>query len=589
MTGAEYIAEFLRLKGSDKVFLMTGGAAAFIVDAISRNKGLKYVCFHHEQAAAMAADAVWRTSGKIGVTVATSGPGATNLITGIACSYFDSIPSIHITGQVNQNEKANYGGANVRQAGFQETKIVEMVRPITKWATQVTNVQELKLALNKAYAIAPSGRPGPVLIDVPMDVQQAEAGEIEMDKPSSQSAPDVKAIQNARTKIEDFLKGSERPLLLVGAGIGLAGVEKATFAWIKDSGIPFVSSWNGETYFDHDLPNYCGNIGVYGNRGANFLIQNSDRLIVLGSRLDNRQRSGNTTKFAMSAKVLVLDVDAEELRKYKNNREHSTAELDFKFLPQALEGLKVTRGTDAWTSFAREMKAKYFGKYSSSIAKEKGTLSPYEVVRAANAAMNDDAVVAVDTGANLCWVFQQFHRRKHTIFTAGGNSPMGYCLPAAIGAAIYSPGRQIVAFSGDGGFHLNIQELQLLVHHKIPAKIFVMNNCGYGIIKQFQEQYLGGRYEATGNGYSIPDFGKVARAYGLGYVKVTKMSDFDAKAVFASPEPTIIDCILFPETTVEPKLGIGRSIEDQLPYMSNEEYAAGVRFVSPANLAEHRK
>ncbi len=280
MTGADYIAEFLRQRGIEQVFLMTGGACAFIIDAIERNPGMKYVCFQHEQAAAMAADASWRIQRKVGVTVATSGPGATNLITGIACSYFDSIPSLHITGQVNQNEKATYRGANVRQAGFQETKIVDMVRPITKLAIQVTTGDELKDALVTVAIIWPS-RAAWVRCSSTFpwtSRRRTSANSCIIFHPEIQR-PDAACIAAARQTLVHFFADSARPLILVGAGIGLAGAEERVYSWIKDSGLPFVSSWNGLTYFDHDLPNYCGQIGVYGNRGANFLIQNCDRML----------------------------------------------------------------------------------------------------------------------------------------------------------------------------------------------------------------------------------------------------------------------------------------------------------------------
>ena len=289
MKGADYIAETLARHGVKDVFLITGGACAFMVDAISRRPDMRYFCFQHEQAAAMAADAVWRVGGSMGATMATSGPGATNLLTGIACSYFDSIPSIHITGQVNLSETKAYGGAKVRQAGFQETKIVEMARPITKYAVQVHDAESLRREMAKALYIANSGRKGPVLIDIPMDVQQIDVGDvIEMaDDLKAQEPSSGAAVNQAIDRLGAALKGAQRPLVLFGAGVGLAGAEKALSKWLQRYDVPFVSSWNGLTYFDHDMPNYLGQIGVYGNRGANFVLQNAD---VLGRpRLASRQ------------------------------------------------------------------------------------------------------------------------------------------------------------------------------------------------------------------------------------------------------------------------------------------------------------
>ena len=578
MTGAEYVAEFLKRKGTTNIFLMTGGACAFIVDAIGRNPGMTYTCFQHEQAAAMAADSLWRTNKIVGATVVTSGPGATNLITGIACSFFDSIPTMHITGQVNQNEELNYKGAKVRQAGFQETNIVDMVKPITKYAAKITDHRMLKEELCKAYSIATSGRMGPVLLDIPMDVQQAEVGEyseVDYKSPEKKSAPELMGFIKS---VNEFFKTGERPLVLFGAGVGLAGAEKETEKWLVDRKIPFVSSWNGMTYFNHESENYCGNIGVYGNRGANFLIQNCDRLLVLGSRLDNRQRSGNASSFANSAQVLVVDVDSEELIKYRNNPNYEPGiNLNLIALKTALLEIHTPPQTESWNSYWMEIKNKYFGKIPSSIPEKYGTISPLEAVRKINNYVDSNSIIAVDTGACVCWVFQSFFRTKQIIFTAGGNSPMGYALPASIGAAIYNTDRQIISINGDGGTQLNIQELQTMKFHKLNIKLVIFNNFGYGIIKQFQDSYSSGRHHATGEGYSQPDFRKVVEAYGIEYHKIEEIEDL-RKELFSAKGPAVIDIFLHPDTMIEPKLEMGRSIEDQFPYLTDEEFNFAMKF-----------
>lgn len=577
MTGAEYIAEFLKQRGTKNIFLITGGACAFIVDAIGRNRGLKYICFQHEQAAAMAADALWRIDKTVGTTVVTSGPGATNLITGIACSYFDSIPTLHITGQVNQNEIANYRGARVRQAGFQETKIVDMVKPITKYAVQVKTGEELKRELTKAYNLAISDRKGPVLIDVPMDVQKAEVGDEIAYSPPNEEIHSAADVQRWKIKIQEFFQPSERPLVLFGAGVGLAGAEIAVAEWLKKSGIPFVSSWNGLTYFNHDLPNYMGNIGVYGNRGANFILQNADRILVLGSRLDNRQRSGDIVGFGMSAKFLVLDVDTEELKKYDPNK-YETLLLNLKHFPDICQSLEPMQQKTPWIDFFRLMKKRYFGKYPSSTAESEQSLSPYAIVQEVNRLISRDAIVIADDGANLCWVFQAFHRTGQTLFTAGGNSPMGYSFPASIGAALHQPNRQVIVFTGDGSFQMNIQELQTMAYHKCNIKLIILNNYGYGIIKQFQDLYFESRYFATGEGYSQPNFAKVVEAYNIPYHRVKKMSDLKPE-IFEQKGPAVIEVVLHPNTLIEPKLEMGRPIHDQFPYLSDGAFDEGMRFV----------
>ncbi|WP_242138004.1 thiamine pyrophosphate-binding protein [Sphingomonas sp. TREG-RG-20F-R18-01] len=572
--GSDWIAEFLHRVGSDRVFTLTGGACAFMIDAVARHPALHYDCFQHEQSAAMAADAVWRVTGKVGVTMATSGPGATNLITGIATSFFDSIPTLHITGQVNQREGSAYHGAKVRQSGFQETDIVAMVAPITKYAVKITSIEELQRELPKAYALAMSGRRGPVLVDVPMDIQQAEVEMVFAELPTfAQPVADDAAVE----RLASALRTAKRPVVLWGGGVGFAGVEQATAAWLAKTGLPFVSSWAGLTYFDHDHPGFLGQIGVYGNRGANFALQNADTVIVLGSRLDNRQRSGNAANWATGAKVIVVDVDGEELKKYQQNG-YETVHMDLAALPPVLDRLPQPTVAPEWSAYTAEMRARYFGQERSSSAVKLNSLSPYDVVRRLNAAMDEDAIVPNDTGAAVCWVHQAFKVKRHLLFTSGGNSPMGYSLPAAIGAKLVCPDRQVVAFNGDGGIQLNLQDLQTIVARKLDIALVIMNNRSYGIIKQFQDSYLGSRYDASYEGYSTPDFGRIAGAYGLDYEKVEALDQI-TPALFGRG-PIIIDVMLSEHTLIEPKLEMGRPINDQFPYLSAQDYAAGNRFVA---------
>ena len=585
MTGAEYIAEFLARVGSDRVFVLTGGACAFMIDAVGRHPALNYTCFQHEQSAAMAADAIWRVHRRVGVTMATSGPGATNLITGIASSFFDSIPTLHITGQVNQKEGSAFHGAKVRQSGFQETRIVEMVEPVTKYAVKVTSGAMLREELAKAYAIAVSGRMGPVLVDVPMDVQQEEIEGgllLPVVEAADLSSPTVAA---AARDLAATLVGTKRPVVLWGAGIGLSGQEAPTLAWLEASGLPFVSSWAGLSFFDHDRPGFLGQIGVYGNRGANFVLQNADTVIVLGSRLDNRQRSGNAANFAAGATVHVVDVDEEELKKYANDG-YRTSHLDFRCLGDVLGGLPRPAMSPDWTTYVARMKERYYGRETSSSALRHNSLSPYDAVRRLSEVVDSDAIVIGDTGAAVCWLYQAFRVKSHTLFTAAGNSPMGYALPAAIGAKLAAPGRQVVSYNGDGGFQVNLQELQTIAAHKLDVAVVIMNNGSYGIIKQFQDSYLGSRYDASHDGYSVPDFEKIAAAYGLRYVRVTHVDDISPDVLRGGA--VIVDLMLSEHTLIEPKLEMGRPINDQYPYLSFVDYQEGNAYVAydrPAALA----
>lgn len=579
ITGSDYIAEFLARIGSRRVYTLTGGAVAFMIDAVGRHPDLDVICMQHEQAAAMAADAVWRVSRTLGVSMATSGPGATNLITGIACSYFDSIPSLHITGQVNQRESSAVHGANVRQSGFQETKIVDMVRPITKYAVLVRTTEELRLELVRAYRLATSGRMGPVLIDVPMDVQQAmmepDFSALAVPEPAPGAAE--AAIASAAAQLAEALAAARRPVVLWGGGVAMAGSQAALASWLEAERVPFVASWAGLGAFGHEHPSFLGQIGVYGNRGANFVLQNADTVIVLGSRLDNRQRSGNADNFARGATVHVVDVDAEELRKYGGGR-YRGIELDLAYLPEVLARVSAGDADSEWAAYVAEMKDTYYGREVSLSASRSNSLSPYEVVRRLGEIVDADAVVAADTGAAVCWLHQAFTVKRHTLFTAGGNSPMGYALCAAIGAKLEAPGRQVISYNGDGGLQVNIQELQTVKHLGLDIAIVVMNNGCYGIIKQFQDSYLQSRYTASRDGYSTPDFGRVAAAYGLRYARIERMEDLTPALLQGGA--IVIDVILSEQTLIEPKLEMGRPINDQYPYLDDEAYARGNRFVA---------
>jgi len=589
MKGSTYIAKFLAAIGVKDVYLVQGGACAFIVDAIGLEDNIDYKCFQHEQAAAMAADAVWRMNGGLGTTMCTSGPGASNLITGIACSYYDSIPSLHICGQVNGKEVAQYRGAKVRQAGFQQMDIVSMVKPVSKYAVAITTADELKRELVRCVEEAYTGRMGPVVIDIPMDVQTEDVGEElilpDMEKLLRQAhvywpVPGLKSVADSAKVVTEFLADAERPLVVFGAGPGLAGTEQQLENWLRNTQIPFVASWSGMTFFDHTLDNYVGHFGVYGNRAGNYAIQNADKILVLGSRLDNRQRSGNPATFAPNAKIMVLDIDKEELFKY-DPEQYQNVEFDFRELPALVSLVTPNKGTDEWNSYIQDLKSKYFNKDTSSFAKTHGTLSPYLAVQKMQSIMSSDAVSLTDAGANHCYIYQMFHRDNgQYLLTSSGHYAMGYSIPAAIGCAMSAPGRQVVSFNGDGGVQMNIQELQTIKEYGLDVKVVVFNNYGLCMIKQFQDSYMGSRYSATdyGMGPGNPNFGKIADAYEMDYAKVESLDDITEELM--RPGARLIEIILDRGTLIEPKLEMGRPINDQFPYVSDEEFAENNKFVN---------
>jgi acetolactate synthase-1/2/3 large subunit len=500
--------------------------------------------------------------------MATSGPGATNLITGIATSWFDSIPSLHITGQVNDRESRVTVGANVRQAGFQETDIVSMVSTITKSAVKVSDTTELADALSRCVSIATSGRMGPVLIDVPMNVQQEPVSERDYHVAlgSSTVGNDADGQITAAAlaaELENFLGSAERPLFIMGGGLGLAGTAIVAQEWCDAHSVPYIASWAGLTYLDRNSSGYQGSQGVYGSRHANWTVQAADKIVALGSRLDNRQRTGNPRAYAPFADVYVVDVDPEEIRKFHASERYSGATFDLTNLEAVLERTAFSYEAQPWLEIIDRDKAINSSGWESAV--ESGEFNPYDAVPALQKHFPARSIVASDTGANLCWLFQAYQADDSFLFTSGGNSPMGYALPAAIGAQIAQPDASVICAIGDGGFQMNIQELQTAVNYRLPITILLFNNAGYGIIKQFQDSNLGRRYHASGEGYSTPDFAKVAESYGIEYHRVTSVVDI-VPALFER-SLKVVELVLPQQAQITPKAEGDHFLHDQAPHI----------------------
>ena len=575
----DYILNYLVSQGVKHVFLVTGGAIAFIVDAFSKRKDIRYVCVAHEQAGAMMADAYSRMGPGYAATMVTSGPGATNLITGICCSWFDSIPTIHISGQVNTYEQKKK--SKVRQVGFQETDIVNIVRPITKFAAQLDSTDNIRFLLEKATYLAKSGRPVPVLVDIPMNFQRAEIEPKKLKKfvpPSKKEYEDTGTkLMEKVTKTVEYFKKSKRPVLLVGGGVMLANAQKEIRELIEELGFPVVSSWSGYDTVHRGHRLYLGAQGVYGERAANFAVQNSDMLIAIGSRLDTRQTGGKPQTYARESKVIMVDIDKAELDKRRGLTPALTIQTDAKeFITTLLKNLKKFKkpNISPWIKLCREWKKKYpvvLPEYS----RDKKFVNPYVFIKTLSKLLGSKAVIVPDDGGHLTWTMQAFEIKKgQRLFSAYGNSPMGYAFPASIGASIALGKKEVICIDGDGSFQMNIQEIQTMVYQKLPVKVFIINNYGYGIIKQFQELYLGSRYEATGKGYSAPDFIKVGKAYGVKTVLIKHNTELSKKIkeVLRHKGPVICDVRIYPLQKLIPKLEFGKPIEDLSPVLPRDEF-----------------
>ncbi|MBU3191622.1 thiamine pyrophosphate-binding protein [Clostridium bowmanii] len=571
---SDYVATFLKDNGVTTVFGYQGGAVTHFVDSIYKIEGIKFISNHHEQASAFAAEGYARVSGNIGVCTATSGPGATNLITGIGSAYFDSIPCLYITGQVNTYEyKRN---KEIRQEGFQETDIVSIVKPITKYAIMITEAERIKYFLEKAFYIAKSGRPGPVLIDLPMNVQRAEINpddlvgfyDCEEYKRKIQIEVNIEDVQS----LIELIKKSKRPVILAGGGIRLAKAEEKLEKLIELTGIPVVSTLMGIDSVNNEHKCYVGYMGAYGTRYSNLAVANCDLLIVLGSRLTTRQTSSITDSFAREAKIVHVDIDRNELN--IKIKEDLSIECDLDLfidnLNQSLKDCHYKFDFSSWICKINNYKKMYPSFQSHKNINE---IDPNDFMNKISEMLHPNSIVCLDIGQNQIWASQSLKLKKNQrLLNAGGMGAMGFGLPSAIGAFYARSNSKIVAITGDGGIQMNIQELQTIAREKIPIKIIIMNNNALGMIRHFQEMYFQSNYYGTIDGYSAPNFAKISEAYGIKSFKVSDESQMNQlKEKLNDDESYVIEVELKSITYVTPKLGMGRPIEDQEPLLDRKE------------------
>lgn len=578
---SDYLAEFLAKEGIHHVFEVIGGASVHMVHSIAERKDIAYIAVQHEQGGAMAAEAYARMTKNMGATMATSGPGMTNLITGIACAYFDSVPIICITGQVNTNESRN--GRAVRQIGFQETDIVEIVKPLTKFSAQLLAAEDIRYLLEKAFYIARIGRPGPVLVDIPMNFQRAQINpkklrrfkksEIKLD------VDDKKTIKEKISKAIAIIKKAKRPVVIAGGAIRYADQIKEFNEFIKILSFPVVATWSGIDVVSHDNSLYRGQAGVYGGRGANFTVQNSDCIISIGSRLDTRITGGRPETFGREAKKILVDIDHAEL--YKNRGlipDIGICGDVRKVLPlfiSALKKEKIQKITN-WLQRTKQW-MKQYPKVLPEWRKRDTLVNPYYFIEVLCQVLSSDAITITDCGGNLTWTIQAFHVKKgQRLFSAMGNSPMGYSFPASLGASIALGKKPVICIIGDGGMQINIQELQTMVHYKIPIKLFILNSNSYAIIMQFQQEWFDSKFYATipEKGYSAPDFTKIAKAYGLKAIRIDSHEKLKSKIkeVLDYKGPIICEVMVPYDSPLVPKASFGRPIEDQSPLLSRDEF-----------------
>jgi acetolactate synthase-1/2/3 large subunit len=585
---ADYVARTLVEKGCDQVFMVTGGMAMHLNDAIGRCPGLSYFCCHHEQACAMAAEAYARVQNRPAVVQVTGGPGGVNALNGVFGAFTDSIPMLIISGQAKRETcLSSYALPGLRQLGDQEIEIVPMVRGITKYAVFVRDPLSIRYHLEKAIHLAKTGRPGPCWLDIPVDVQSTMIDEaaLEAYEPEPESEPDLAEIC---ARVLERIGAVERPVILAGSGIHLAGARELFERVATRLGLPVTVAFTAPDAIPTDHPLYCGRPATVGDRAGNFTVQNSDLVLVLGSRLNIRQVSYNWKNFARAAEKIQVDIDPAELEKPTVKPDLSIcadlriflAELERQMEVRAFHAPKAA----AWLAWCRARVERF--PAVTKRQRESARLNPYVFIDAAIRSLGADDIVVCGDGTAAVVPFQVgFMQRGMRMFGNSGAASMGYDIPAAVGAAVAAQGRRVICFAGDGSAQFNIQELETISFHRLPIKIFLLNNGGYLSIRTTQAGFFRGNFVGEGrrSGVSFPDYVKVAAAYGLPARRIEAL-DFqrELEAFLEIDGPALCEVMLDPAQEFEPKvtsraLPDGRmatsALEDMAPFLSRDELA----------------
>jgi acetolactate synthase-1/2/3 large subunit len=586
---ADYIFRELANRGVRHIFLVTGGGAMHLNDAIAREPRLRYVCNHHEQASAMAAEGYARTGDRIGVINVTAGPGGVNALNGVFGAFTDSVPLLIVSGQAKRETcMASYDLPALRQLGDQEVDIVAMVKPITKYAKLIMDPTTIRFELERALHLASSGRPGPCWLDIPVDVQSAMINPEELRgyDPALDPLPyELSKLPGRCEEIVRRLREAKRPVLLVGSGVRIAGALDVLEEIAPRLGIPIATAWLPDLLAS-DNPYYCGRQGTIGTRAGNFTVQNSDFLLIVGSRMPIRQISYNWKAFARHAYKIHVDADPAELAKPTSVADETLccdAKLFLEELKRQLEDSDYDAAAHAeWLSWCRERVARYPTVLPRQRTAHDGINAYYFVEKLFEQLGNDDVVVCGDATACIT-PFQVAQIKKgQRVFSNSGCASMGYDLPAAIGAACARDGKRVICLAGDGSMMMNVQELQTIAHNQLPIVIFVLSNGGYLSIRSTQNNFFGKLIgEGPESGVSFPDMVKLAEAHGIPAMRLDG-EDFATQITqaLAASGPILCEVVLDRAQGFEPKLSSKRlddgrmvtaPLEDMAPFLDRDE------------------
>jgi acetolactate synthase-1/2/3 large subunit len=594
---ADYIARTVANNGIRHVFMVPGGGAMFLNDAFGSEPRIHCVFNHHEQACAMAAEGYARITNKIGVINVTSGPGSVNALNGVYGAWTDSIPLLIISGQVKKETlMASYDLPGLRQLGDQEVDIIRMVKGITKYSQLVLDPSSIRYHLEKAIFLAGSGRPGPCWLDIPIDVQSALIDDQELapyDNTVDMITFDKVVIFRQARLVLEMLQNSKRPVILAGTGVRLAGAIEIFHHVINKLGIPVTTAWTHDLIASDD-PLFCGRPGSIGTRAGNFVVQNADVLLIIGTCMNIRQVSYNYSEFAKHAYRIQVDVDPLELKKPITDLDLpiiSDAKIFLETLGECINSEGWVKKHEKWLNWCKERLIKY-----PAVLPEqriyKGAINPYYFIETLFDCLEEDDVVVVGNGSACVMSFQAAKiKMGQRLFSNSGSASMGYELPAVIGAAIASNGNRVICLAGDGSIQMNLQELQTIYRYQLNIKVFVLNNNGYLSIRTTQKNFFG-RFvgESPQSGLTLPDIVRVTQAYGLYSLRI---SDPDLRAKIISfldrPGPGLCEVILDPNQTFEPRLSSKRlpdgkiitvPLEDMFPFLDRKEYDENILYNS---------
>jgi acetolactate synthase-1/2/3 large subunit len=588
---SDFVSEYMNRLGIESVFVLTGGCAVHLIQSF-HDEGLKVLPMQHEQSGAMAADGYSRIKKDISVCVTTSGPGATNLLTGVCCSYYDSVPTILLTGQVPSNQLK--GDSYSRQVGFQETDVIGIYKSVTKYSKLVTDPLEILEVLEDAIFEALTGRMGPVLIDICDDVQRALINPCKLKKSNklekyledrllNRSEVMNQIDPDQESRILKLMASSNRPLLIIGGGATDNASQIALERIIKKFRIPFTLTWAAQDMFNleeiSDL--YTNNFGVSSSRSGNFIVQNADLLICIGTRLDSHEIGNNRKLFAPNAKKILVDIDQSEISKFDGS--DLVIDLGIKIESDsfiiALERILNNMGQNVdkkWFNYITQIKNKYPDLLPSD-ADQNSNVNPYFFMDRLSKNLIEKSNIFTDCGSNLIWTMQIFKKTKsvNRIISAWNHSPMGYALPASIGGVYADSDNQTICITGDGGLQINIQELATIQRHNLNIKIIVLDNKGHGIIQGTQDQWLGGSHIASTITGGLPDlnFEAIFSAYGIKTYKLTNHDEIDQilTAFLHNEGPASLVVELNEGPQIYPKLLYGNPIQNPHPLLEKSE------------------